>query len=86
MYKVGIFIHELRYQNESRLDAAATRSCETLLQVLEECSVQVLPPPEVSGASDEVKCLPIFVDLSFMLHTTEKLGLSVCYLYCHGPE
>lgn len=50
MYKVGIFIHELRYQNESRLDATATRSCETLLQVFEECSVQVLPPPEVSGA------------------------------------
>lgn len=51
MYKVGIFIHELRYQNESRLDAAATRSCETLLQALEECSVQVLPPPEVSDTS-----------------------------------
>ncbi|XP_063878429.1 lysosomal-trafficking regulator-like isoform X2 [Scylla paramamosain] len=46
MYKVGIFIHELRYQNESRLDAPATRCCESLLQVLEECSVQVLPPPE----------------------------------------
>lgn len=53
MYKVGIFVHELRHQNESRLDASATRSCETVLQVLEECSVQVLPPPEVSCADAE---------------------------------
>ncbi|XP_071541821.1 uncharacterized protein [Panulirus ornatus] len=47
LYKVGIFMHELRYQNENKLDESAVKSCETVLQILEECSVQVLPPPEL---------------------------------------
>lgn len=47
LYKVGIFMHELRYQNESKLDAAAIKCCELVLQILEDCAVHVLPPPEV---------------------------------------
>lgn len=41
-------MHELRYQNESKLDDSAIKSCEAVLQILEECAIQVLPPPEVS--------------------------------------
>ncbi|KAK8729282.1 hypothetical protein OTU49_008737, partial [Cherax quadricarinatus] len=47
LYKVGIFVHELRYQNENKLDESAIKSCETVLQILEESSIQVLPPPEL---------------------------------------
>lgn len=41
-------MHELRYQNENKLDAAAVKCCEMVLQILEDCTVHVLPPPEVS--------------------------------------
>lgn len=44
-------MHELRYQNENKLDESAIKSCETVLQILEECSVQVLPPPEVTNST-----------------------------------
>ncbi|XP_069997726.1 lysosomal-trafficking regulator isoform X2 [Penaeus vannamei] len=47
LYKVGIFMHELRYQNENKLDAAAIKCCEMVLQILEDCTVHVLPPPEL---------------------------------------
>lgn len=48
LYKVGIFVHELRYQNKGKLESGDVRSCEGLLQLLEEAGVHVLPPPEVN--------------------------------------
>ncbi|KAK7001971.1 hypothetical protein SK128_023175, partial [Halocaridina rubra] len=47
MYKVGIFLHELRYQNESKLEESDIKNCETVLEILEDCTVHVLPPPEL---------------------------------------
>ncbi|KAK4309758.1 hypothetical protein Pmani_018634 [Petrolisthes manimaculis] len=47
LYKVGIFVHELRYQNKGKLECGDVRSCEGLLQLLEEAGVHVLPPPEL---------------------------------------
>ncbi|XP_068245807.1 lysosomal-trafficking regulator isoform X3 [Palaemon carinicauda] len=47
MYKVGIFLHELRYKNEHKLEESDIKSCETVLEILEDCTVHVLPPPEL---------------------------------------
>ncbi|XP_066957517.1 lysosomal-trafficking regulator isoform X3 [Macrobrachium rosenbergii] len=47
MYKVGIFLHELRYKNEKKLEESDIKSCETVLEILEDCTVHVLPPPEL---------------------------------------